>query len=157
MECLAATVVCAPDADVAAMCSTAPVCCCLLHIAKRLNDCMDICHWQRQSAARVLDLKMWVMIGASMSCLQVIDVVDCTGSGDVDTSKVEKADAEGCITGAAGRKLMLNPAWSNPTGMSAQQKRGGRRSQRAHGPPMSTRVRRDTAVCTQPTCLVHCS
>ncbi|PRW39066.1 Tripeptidyl-peptidase 2 isoform A [Chlorella sorokiniana] len=47
---------------------------------------------------------------------KVIDVVDCTGSGDVDTSKVVRADEDGCITGLNGNKLRLNPAWTNPSG-----------------------------------------
>ncbi|GIL86265.1 hypothetical protein Vretifemale_14673 [Volvox reticuliferus] len=47
---------------------------------------------------------------------KILDVIDCTGSGDVDTSRVEKADADGSVTGASGRKLKLNPAWSNPSG-----------------------------------------
>ena len=37
-------------------------------------------------------------------------------SGDVDTSTVVKADAQGCITGLHGRRLRINPAWPNPTG-----------------------------------------
>nr|AFN53634.1 tripeptidyl peptidase II [Linum usitatissimum] len=32
---------------------------------------------------------------------KVLDVIDCTGSGDIDTSKVVKADADGCIRGAS--------------------------------------------------------
>eukprot|EP00198_Chlamydomonas_reinhardtii_P006605 XP_001695941.1 predicted protein [Chlamydomonas reinhardtii] len=47
---------------------------------------------------------------------KIIDIIDCTGSGDVDTSRVEKADVDGCIAGASGRKLRLNPDWKNPTG-----------------------------------------
>ncbi|KAG2453913.1 hypothetical protein HYH02_002116 [Chlamydomonas schloesseri] len=47
---------------------------------------------------------------------KIIDIIDCTGSGDVDTSRVEKADADGCIAGASGRKLQLNSGWKNPTG-----------------------------------------
>ncbi len=43
-------------------------------------------------------------------------MIDCTGSGDVDTSRVERADEQGCIAGASGRRLRVNPAWSNPTG-----------------------------------------
>lgn len=47
---------------------------------------------------------------------KVIDVVDCTGSGDVDTSTVVEADGDGCIKGVYGNTLLLNPDWQNPTG-----------------------------------------
>ncbi|CAI7931005.1 unnamed protein product, partial [Closterium sp. NIES-54] len=47
---------------------------------------------------------------------KVIDVVDCTGSGDVDMSTVVKADKDGYITGASGARLQVNSAWSNPSG-----------------------------------------
>ena len=47
---------------------------------------------------------------------KIIDVVDCTGSGDVNTSKVVTADENGCITGVLGRKLQVNPEWKNPSG-----------------------------------------
>ena len=47
---------------------------------------------------------------------KILDVVDCTGSGDVDTTKVVAADADGFIEGASGRRLRLNPDWANPTG-----------------------------------------
>ncbi|KAF9597398.1 hypothetical protein IFM89_017744 [Coptis chinensis] len=47
---------------------------------------------------------------------KILDVLDCTGSGDIDTSKVVKADANSCITGASGISLVVNPAWTNPTG-----------------------------------------
>jgi tripeptidyl-peptidase-2 len=33
---------------------------------------------------------------------KILDVIDCTGSGDVDTSKVVKADDDGSIVGASG-------------------------------------------------------
>jgi hypothetical protein len=49
---------------------------------------------------------------------QILDVLDGTGSGDVDMSKVVRADEEGCIMGVFGNKLHVNTAWSNPTGMS---------------------------------------
>ncbi|KAI4351727.1 hypothetical protein L6164_006053 [Bauhinia variegata] len=47
---------------------------------------------------------------------KVLDVIDCTGSGDIDTSKVVKADADGCICGASGASLVINTSWKNPSG-----------------------------------------
>ncbi|THG01088.1 hypothetical protein TEA_016290 [Camellia sinensis var. sinensis] len=32
---------------------------------------------------------------------KILDVIDCTGSGDIDTSNVVKADADGCLCGAS--------------------------------------------------------
>ena len=46
---------------------------------------------------------------------KVIDIVDATGSGDVDTSKVVKPE-DGKVTGLSGRTLTLDPAWKIPTG-----------------------------------------
>jgi len=39
-----------------------------------------------------------------------LDVLDGTGSGDVDMSKVVRADEEGCIMGVFGNKLHVNTA-----------------------------------------------
>eukprot|EP00983_Pelagomonas_calceolata_P043098 1138770-Pelagomonas_calceolata.AAC.2 len=47
---------------------------------------------------------------------QVLDVIDCTGSGDVDTSCVRKAGKDGTIEALSGRRLPLNPEWTNPSG-----------------------------------------
>ncbi|XP_019453181.1 PREDICTED: tripeptidyl-peptidase 2-like isoform X1 [Lupinus angustifolius] len=47
---------------------------------------------------------------------KVLDVIDCTGSGDVDISKVVKADADGRIFGASGQSLVINTSWKNPSG-----------------------------------------
>ncbi|KAL2920688.1 Tripeptidyl-peptidase 2 [Bienertia sinuspersici] len=47
---------------------------------------------------------------------KILDVLDCTGSGDVDTSTVVKADADGCICGASGAQLIVNSSWKNPSG-----------------------------------------
>ncbi|KAG4984179.1 hypothetical protein JHK87_028928 [Glycine soja] len=47
---------------------------------------------------------------------KIIDILDCTGSGDIDTSKVVKADADGCISGASGASLVINTSWKNPSG-----------------------------------------
>lgn len=58
------------------------------------------------------------------------DTIDCSGSGDVDTSTVVEAlpaaedadvgahaaDAAVIIQGLSGRKLKLSPEWRNPTG-----------------------------------------
>ncbi|XLR50177.1 hypothetical protein S83_000849 [Arachis hypogaea] len=46
---------------------------------------------------------------------KILDVIDCSGSGDVDTLKV-KADAHGCICGASGASLIINTSWKNPSG-----------------------------------------
>lgn len=43
-------------------------------------------------------------------------MIDCTGSGDIDTSKVVKLDENGLIPGAGGALLRPNPKWANPTG-----------------------------------------
>eukprot|EP00210_Caulerpa_lentillifera_P001608 g1546.t1 len=47
---------------------------------------------------------------------KIVDVLDCTGDGDVDTSEVVKADESGCIKGINGKLMKVNPSWSNPTG-----------------------------------------
>lgn len=47
---------------------------------------------------------------------KIVDVVDCTGSGDVDTTTVVRADEDGCLAGTNGNKLRVNPGWENPTG-----------------------------------------
>ncbi|XAR53659.1 Tripeptidyl-peptidase II [Bertholletia excelsa] len=47
---------------------------------------------------------------------KILDVIDCTGSGDIDTSNVVKADADGCIRGASGATLIVNSSWKNPSG-----------------------------------------
>ncbi|GAB2222014.1 hypothetical protein Drorol1_Dr00013211 [Drosera rotundifolia] len=47
---------------------------------------------------------------------KVLDVLDCTGSGDIDTSTVVKADGDGRIRGASGALLAVNPSWKNPSG-----------------------------------------
>ena len=50
---------------------------------------------------------------------KVVDILDTTGSGDVDTSKEVKTESDESnrkfITGLTGRKLYLPENWSNPS------------------------------------------
>lgn len=50
---------------------------------------------------------------------KVIDVIDTTGSGDVDTSSVAKVETDDngvkFVTGLTGRKLVLPAEWNNPS------------------------------------------
>ena len=46
---------------------------------------------------------------------------DGTGSGDVDTSEVQKLGDDGTLAGVKGSgKLRVNPDWKNPSGRSPQ-------------------------------------
>lgn len=49
---------------------------------------------------------------------KILDLVDCTGSNDVDTSRIVKLDGDGTIpaAGNTSRRLKINPIWENPTG-----------------------------------------
>ncbi|KAJ1618286.1 hypothetical protein T492DRAFT_916989 [Pavlovales sp. CCMP2436] len=42
---------------------------------------------------------------------KIIDLVDCTGSGDVDTSHLAEPSAGGMLNGLSGRALALPPGW----------------------------------------------
>ncbi len=46
---------------------------------------------------------------------KIIDLVDGSGSGDVDMKTVRRAEG-GVLEGLSGRKLRVDPAWTNPTG-----------------------------------------
>ena len=63
--------------------------------------------------------------------MQILDVLDCTGSGDVNvTSKAQAVD--GVIKGANGNDLKLNPDWVNPSGVPVGTPIMTRLSQQAH-------------------------
>lgn len=47
---------------------------------------------------------------------KVIDIIDCTGSGDVIMHGPHKVDSEGFLPGIGGQRIKVNPNWTNPTG-----------------------------------------
>lgn len=47
---------------------------------------------------------------------KVVDLVECSGSGDVDMRTRTTPRADGTLAGLTGRSLRPNPGWVNPTG-----------------------------------------
>lgn len=45
---------------------------------------------------------------------KIIDIVDCTGSGDVDMTTIRDLDEDGCVEGIYGNKMKVSPEWKNP-------------------------------------------
>ena len=56
------------------------------------------------------DLTAAGLLTTSTGLPKYVDFLDCTGGGDVDTSKVAARDEAGTIIGLSGRKLQLHPA-----------------------------------------------
>ena len=52
---------------------------------------------------------------------KILDLVDGTGAGDVDTSRVVRASSDGVIVGCTGKELKVNATWNNPTGNKQKQ------------------------------------
>jgi tripeptidyl-peptidase-2 len=48
---------------------------------------------------------------------KLIDVIDCSGSGDVAMSAPVAVSPDGFIPAIGGRYLKVNSAWKNPTGL----------------------------------------
>ena len=46
---------------------------------------------------------------------KIVDLIDASGSGDVDTSIIRETDSS-YLTGLSGRKLKLGAEWNNPSG-----------------------------------------
>jgi tripeptidyl-peptidase-2 len=46
---------------------------------------------------------------------KVIDIIDCTGSGDVKLGDLTDASSDGKLTSLSGRVIKINPNWKNPT------------------------------------------
>jgi len=47
---------------------------------------------------------------------KIVDIVDASGSGDVDTSTKRSVRDDGTIEGLSGRSLVPSPKWRNPSG-----------------------------------------
>ena len=72
---------------------------------------------------------------------KVVDVVDCTGDGDVRTTTVRELRADGTVLSADGlRGLAVNEGWSNPDG---EWRVGQRPLYDFYTPPLLRRVRKE--------------
>lgn len=47
---------------------------------------------------------------------KVVDIIDCSGSGDVALSQGTTCSPDFTLTGLTNRTIKVNPMWKNPTG-----------------------------------------
>lgn len=48
---------------------------------------------------------------------KIIDIVEASGSGDVEMSEAKALGSDGTLAGPSGRALRPNAEWSNPSGL----------------------------------------
>jgi tripeptidyl-peptidase-2 len=75
---------------------------------------------------------------------KVVDVVDASGSGDVDTSALRKADAQGRVVGLSGRQLQIPSHWMTPS--SGEYRVGLKRAFDLYPTPLTKRITADRKV-----------
>ena len=86
---------------------------------------------------------------------KLLDVVECSGSGDVVMGAPAKCDAKTplTLTGVSGRSLTLSPSWVNPTG---EWRVGVKRAFELYPKPLVQRIKgeRSAASAAANTCLL---
>jgi hypothetical protein len=91
------------------------VACCLGSIYKGITADSEIGFANRTHiAAKCIEMCVQETSDGRPKC---VDVVDCSGSGDIDTSTCAKADSSGVLKGLHGKSLTVHPEWANPSGV----------------------------------------